>query len=112
MQKRTLQNRKRQINTSNSIQLGFLSLKCACRYTSIPHVYTNSNLIRQRLACNVQHVFTSCISYLSRMCPSSAGGKGRGGRVDVLWRAVCRSGLYVESGAGDFAWDVTEETGR
>lgn len=56
-------------------------------------------------------IFTLGMSYLSRICPSSAGGKGRGGRVDVLWRAVCRSGLYVESGAGDFAWDVTEKMG-
>lgn len=36
--------------------------------------------------------------------PSNRGGKGKGGRVDVLWSEVCRTGLRVGSGAGDLAW--------
>lgn len=46
--------------------------------------------------------------HLSWVFPSSAGGKGRGGRVDVLWRGVWRTGLCVGTRAGDMARGVTE----
>lgn len=40
---------------------------------------------------------------LSWAFPSRTGGSGRGGSVDVLCSAVCRAGLRLEVGAGDFA---------
>lgn len=49
--------------------------------------------------------------HLPWVFPSSAGGKGRGGRVDVLWKGVWRAGLRVGTGAGDLAWDVFEGVG-
>lgn len=63
-----------------------------------------------------QHTVTHnvCISpfgdpHLSWVFPSSTGGKGRGGKVDVLWSVVWRTGLREGTAAGDLAWDVVED---
>ena len=37
------------------------------------------------------------------------GGRGRGGRVEVLWRGVGRAGLRMGTGAGDLGWEAWEE---
>lgn len=61
------------------------------------------------------HILSMCIPvegpHLSWAFPSSAGGKGRGGRVDVLWSGVWRTGLRVGSRAGDLACVVFEGIG-
>lgn len=59
------------------------------------------------------HICVSMLAdpHLSWAFPSNRGGKGKGGRVDVLWSGVCRTGLRVGSGAGDLAWDAVEGVG-
>lgn len=58
-------------------------------------------------------VYASFMAYLSWQSPTSMGGKGRGGRVEVLWMGVRRAGLRVGMGAGDLDWgDDNEEEER
>lgn len=52
---------------------------------------------------NTFHLKTT---HLSWVFPSSIGGKGRGGSVDVLWSGVWRTGLRAGTNPGDLAWDM------
>lgn len=51
------------------------------------------------------------IPHLSWAFPSSAGGRGRGGRVEVLWSGVWRTGLRAGTVAGDLVCDTVEGVG-
>lgn len=48
---------------------------------------------------------------LSWAFPNSIGGSGRLGSVDVLCSPVCRAGLRLEVGVGDFAEAAVEGGG-